>query len=54
VDSPELNTPDGKAAAAFTADVLAKASDIRSRCAAGPSTGGWRPSSSMAATLPRC
>jgi len=29
VDSPELNTPDGKAAAAFTADVLANASDVQ-------------------------
>jgi endonuclease YncB( thermonuclease family) len=28
VDSPELNTPEGKAAAAFTADVLANAGDI--------------------------
>ena len=28
IDSPALNTPEGKAAAAFTAEVLANASDI--------------------------
>jgi hypothetical protein len=29
VDSSELNTPEGKAAAAFNADVLANASEIQ-------------------------